>query len=117
MGGDRRTQADHHDRVVGQAVGGGGDRRRGRHPDNWIADFGFDVEASAEAELAKAVARVLDAAVLFGTNAPATFPPGGVVGAATASTGTGPLEFHSRRPPIRRTPWNTHSRASRSCFV
>lgn len=49
-------------------------------PDLYLTDTrgSWDVEGSAEAELAKAVARSLDAAVLFGVDAPASFPPGGI---------------------------------------
>ena len=60
-------------------------------PTAFIGDTSFDVEGSAQDELAKAVGRVVDAAVLFGTNAPPTFPVGGVV-AGTAITGTDALD-------------------------
>ena len=49
-------------------------------------------EQSVEQELAGAAARLLDAAVLFGRNAPATFPPGGVAGAAAPLTGSDALD-------------------------
>jgi Phage capsid family len=58
-------------------------------PDVYLSDTSgsWDVEASVEAELAGAIARAVDAAVLFGTNAPASFPTGGVQAAATAVSG------------------------------
>ena len=71
--------------------------RRGREltavPDVYIQDAPWDVEASVENELGKAVARTLDAAVLFGVNAPASFPSGGIAGLAGAAlTGADALE-------------------------
>ena len=54
-------------------------------PDVYIQDAPWDVEASVENELGKAVARTLDAAVLFGINAPASFPSGGIAGLAGAA--------------------------------
>jgi hypothetical protein len=58
-------------------------------PDVYLSDTSgsWDVEGSVEAELAGAIARKVDQAVLFGDDAPSTFPDGGVVGAATAVTG------------------------------
>jgi hypothetical protein len=50
-------------------------------PDAYISDSGFPIWESVQGELTKAVARVLDAAVLFGTNAPPSFPDDGVAGA------------------------------------
>jgi HK97 family phage major capsid protein len=64
-------------------------------PDAYIADTSgsWAVEASAEAELAKAIARALDAAVLFGTNAPSSYPAGGIAAIAGAAlTGDDALE-------------------------
>lgn len=62
-------------------------------PDVYIQDAPWDVEASVENELGKAVARTLDAAVLFGVNAPASFPSGGIAGLAGAAlTGADALE-------------------------
>ncbi len=62
-------------------------------PDVYIQDAPWDVEASVENELGKAVARTLDAAVLFGVNAPASFPSGGIAGLAGATdTGTDALD-------------------------
>src|SRR4051794_25064212 len=64
-------------------------------PDVYIEDTSgsWSPTESAENELAKAVARVLDAAILWGTNAPAGFPVGGIAGAAGAAvTGADALE-------------------------
>jgi HK97 family phage major capsid protein len=44
-----------------------------------IADAGPNLEANVEAELAAAIGRALDAAVLFGVEAPASYPAGGIV--------------------------------------
>src|SRR5262249_18481095 len=41
--------------------------------DAYISDTSWNPEASAEKEMAGAIARALDVAVLFGTNAPAGF--------------------------------------------
>ena len=58
-------------------------------PDAFIDDSGFPVWESVRSELAKAVAKVLDQAVLFGTSAPPRFPAGGIAGlAGAAQTGT-----------------------------
>lgn len=53
-------------------------------PDVYINDTrgSWDVEGSAETELAKAIGRTLDAAVLWGVDAPGSFPTGGIVGMA-----------------------------------
>ena len=64
-------------------------------PDVYIDDTSgtWSPRESAENELAKAVARVLDAAILWGVNAPAGFPVGGVAAAAgAAQTGATALE-------------------------
>jgi capsid protein len=50
-------------------------------PRAWVDDAGFDVWGQARPLAADAIARVLDAAVLFGTNAPPEYPPNGVAGA------------------------------------
>jgi hypothetical protein len=58
-------------------------------PDAYLDDAGFPVWESARAEIAKAIARTLDAAVLWGTNAPASYPSGGIAaltGPATSGT-------------------------------
>jgi HK97 family phage major capsid protein len=54
-------------------------------PDAFIDDAGFPVWQSVRSELAKAVAKVLDQAVLFGTNSPPEFPAGGIAGLAGAA--------------------------------
>jgi HK97 family phage major capsid protein len=54
-------------------------------PDAFIDDAGFPVWTSVRSELAKSIAKVLDQAVLFGTNAPAEFPAGGIAGLAGAA--------------------------------
>jgi HK97 family phage major capsid protein len=56
-------------------------------PDAYIADTSgsWDVEESVETELAKAIARALDAAVLFGVNAPSSYPVGGIAAMAGAA--------------------------------
>ena len=64
-------------------------------PDVYIDDTTgtWSPTESAENELAKAVARVLDAAILWGVNAPAGFPVGGIAAAAgAAQTGADALE-------------------------
>jgi HK97 family phage major capsid protein len=55
-----------------------------------IQDAGPSLEESVEVELGGAVARALDAAVLFGTGAPASYPTGGIV-PATPATGADAL--------------------------
>jgi Phage capsid family len=61
-------------------------------PDVYIDDLSFNLETSAEQELGAAVARTLDAAVLFGTDAPTGFPAGGVHGTTTPLTGPDALQ-------------------------
>jgi hypothetical protein len=51
-------------------------------PRAWVDDAGFDVWGQARPLAADAIARVLDAAVLFGTNAPPEYPANGVTGHA-----------------------------------
>ena len=79
--------------MVGRDVEGRRGRGRDRVPDVYIADTrgSWDVEASVENELAKAIGRTLDRAILFGTNAPPSFPTGGVLGSAATATGDDPL--------------------------
>jgi hypothetical protein len=60
-------------------------------PNAWIMDANFDVEGQVESEMADAMAWAIDAAIMDGTGAPASFPPGGVVAFATPQTGTDPL--------------------------
>ena len=50
-----------------------------------VDDETYDIWAAVKPELASAIARAFDAAVLFGTNAPATFPPSLVQQAVTAN--------------------------------
>jgi HK97 family phage major capsid protein len=58
-------------------------------PDAFIDDTGFPVWESVRGELANAIAKLLDQAVLFGTNAPAAFPAGGIAAlAGTPQSGT-----------------------------
>jgi len=62
-------------------------------PDVYLNDAGFPVWESVRAEVAKAIARTLDAAVLYGTSAPASYPTGGIAAlAGPASTGADALE-------------------------
>jgi hypothetical protein len=56
-----------------------------------IRDAGPSLEASVERELGAAIARALDAAVLHGTNAPDSYPDGGIIPADPA-TGDNALE-------------------------
>jgi hypothetical protein len=51
-------------------------------PNAFIDDAGFPVWASVRSELTKAFAKAFDAAALFGTGAPASFPAGGLVAPA-----------------------------------
>jgi hypothetical protein len=53
-------------------------------PQNVVDDSEYDLWAAVKPELAKAIARSYDMAVLFGTNAPSTFPPSLVSAATTA---------------------------------
>ncbi|HKE79011.1 MAG TPA: phage major capsid protein [Solirubrobacteraceae bacterium] len=61
-------------------------------PRAWVDDAGFDVWGQARPLAADAIARVLDAAALFGTNAPPEFPPNGVAGAGVPLAGTDALD-------------------------
>ena len=56
-------------------------------PENVIDDADYDIWAESEPLLAEAIGRALDAAVFFGTNAPASFPED-VEDAATAAGNT-----------------------------
>jgi hypothetical protein len=61
-------------------------------PDAYIDDVGFPLWESVRGEVAKAIGRTLDAAVLYGTNAPPTYPAGGIAAlAGAASTGADAL--------------------------
>jgi HK97 family phage major capsid protein len=53
-------------------------------PDNVIADVDADIWSSSMPLLSEAVGRVLDAAVFFGTNAPASFPSAILAAAVSA---------------------------------
>jgi HK97 family phage major capsid protein len=53
-------------------------------PDKMIEDSSINLWGFARPLLAQAIAMALDGAVIFGLNAPASFPAGGVMGAATA---------------------------------
>jgi len=53
-------------------------------PENVVDDSEFNIWDAVKPELAKAIARAYDQAVLFGVNAPSTFPPGLVAAATTA---------------------------------
>jgi hypothetical protein len=61
-------------------------------PNAWIQDANFDVEGQVERELANAMAYAIDQAILFGNDAPASFPTGGVVAFADAVSGADPLD-------------------------
>jgi hypothetical protein len=63
-------------------------------PDVYLADTAgsWDLEGSVETELAGAVARAADAAILFGVNAPPSFPANGVYGAGAPVSGTDALD-------------------------
>ena len=54
-------------------------------PNAYIDDAGFPVWEQVRPQVASAIAKVLDAAVLFGTGAPAAFPAGGIAGLAGAA--------------------------------
>jgi hypothetical protein len=62
-------------------------------PNAWIMDANFDVEGQVERELANAMAHAIDAAILQGDGAPASFPPGGVINFADAApAGATPMD-------------------------
>jgi len=62
-------------------------------PDKMIEDTSINLWNYARPLLAQAIGRALDGAVLFGVNAPASFPVGGVYGRAVAVTaGTDALD-------------------------
>jgi Phage capsid family len=58
-------------------------------PNAYIDDSTFNVEASAREEIAKSFAGVFERAALYGTNAPADWPAGGLTAAANADAVTG----------------------------
>lgn len=53
-----------------------------------IADANFDVVSAVRQAMGQEFARIVDAAVFFGTGAPATFPTDGLVGTAISETQT-----------------------------
>jgi hypothetical protein len=55
-------------------------------PQNVVDDSEFDVWGAVKPQLSAAIARAYDMAVLFGVNAPTTFPPSLVTAATTAGT-------------------------------
>ena len=54
-------------------------------PNAYIDDAGYPIWEQVRPQVASAIAKVLDAAVLFGTGAPAAFPAGGIAGLAGAA--------------------------------
>jgi HK97 family phage major capsid protein len=54
-------------------------------PEAVLGDAGFDIFGAIRPLMVRAIARVLDAAVIFGTNAPASWPTNIVAGAAAAA--------------------------------
>jgi hypothetical protein len=54
-------------------------------PEAVLDDAGFDIFGAIRPLMVRAIARVLDAAVIFGTNAPASWPTNIVAGAAAAA--------------------------------
>jgi hypothetical protein len=61
-------------------------------PDQYLDDAGFPVWDSVRSEISAAIGRALDDAILHGVNAPASYPPGGIVAGLVPSTGTDALE-------------------------
>jgi Phage capsid family len=62
-------------------------------PDAYLDDAGFPVWESVRTEVAKAIGKTLDAAVLYGVGAPASYPTGGIAAlAGAAQSGTDALE-------------------------
>ena len=53
-------------------------------PQNVVDDSEYNMWDAVRPELAKSIARAYDQAVMFGLNAPTTFPPGLVAAATTA---------------------------------
>ena len=53
-------------------------------PQNVVDDAEYDVWAAVKPQISAAIARAYDMAVLFGLNAPSTFPPSLIAAAATA---------------------------------
>ena len=62
-------------------------------PDAYLDDAGFPVWESVRTEVAKAIGKTLDGAVLYGVGAPASYPAGGIAAlAGAAQSGTDALE-------------------------
>lgn len=53
--------------------------------ENVLDDATFDIAGEAQASIAEALAQAIDQAVLFGLNAPASFPTGGIYGVANGA--------------------------------
>jgi hypothetical protein len=58
-------------------------------PNAFLTDAGFPVWESVRDEITRAIAKAFDAAALFGTGAPASFPTGGLTAAANADAVAG----------------------------
>ena len=54
-------------------------------PDAYLDDAGFPVWESVRSEVAKAIGKTLDAAVLYGVGAPTSYPTGGIAALAGAA--------------------------------
>jgi HK97 family phage major capsid protein len=61
-------------------------------PDVYVEDFSINIWNYARPLLAEAVAAAIDDAILYGVDAPATFPTGGVAANAVAVTGSDALD-------------------------
>ena len=72
----RRSQAALTDRVDSREPRSRGNRAHLLDPDAFIDDSEFPVWDSVRSEVAKAIALTLDAAVLYGTGAPSSYPTG-----------------------------------------
>lgn len=57
-------------------------------PDAYIADTSYDIWSSVKDEITKSFVSVFEKAALYGTNAPADWPTGGLVAAAQSDTVT-----------------------------
>ena len=60
--------------------------------DDMRAGGGFDVQGQTERAMATAVSHAIDQAILFGEDAPASFPAGGVMAFADTVSGDNPLD-------------------------
>jgi HK97 family phage major capsid protein len=62
-------------------------------PDAFLDDAGYPVWESVRSAVGQAIANALDAAVLYGTSAPASYPAGGIAAlAGAAQSGTDALD-------------------------